>query len=178
MSYWPMVFNFTVKIVFALCFYSCTKNCIKATVPIFALMWIPLHLGGSVFCQGQSLPSNFTFDDYSSPRISIVLCGTPQPTVEGEFIGQKLNILNKTIDSYTHNYTLQLPRLTQISCGKELTVTAIGCNGVIANKTKVFVKNCKYEYYVHVIPALNHFLASFFWKFFMSLKDHLSMCNW
>lgn len=113
-----------------------------------------LHLGGPEFCQG-SLPSNFTFDDNSSPRINIVLCGIPQPTVEGEFFGQKLNVFNMTIDSYTHNYTLQLPRLTQISCGKELTVRAIGYYAVIADKTKVFVKNCKYEYYIHVILALN-----------------------
>ena len=115
-----------------------------------------LHLGWPEFCQG-SLPSNFTFDGNSSPRINIVFCGTPQPTVEGEFTGQKLNILNVTIDSYTHNYTLQLPRLTQISCGKELTVRAIGNNGVIADETKVFLKNCKYVYYVHVILALNLF---------------------
>ena len=134
-----------------------------------------LHLGRPEFCQGN-LPSNFTFDDNSSPRINVVLCGTPQPTVEGEFVGQKLNILYMTIDSYTHNYTLQLPRLNQISCGKELTLTAIGNNGVIDDETKVFVKNCKYEYYVHVILALSLF-SNFFWKFFMSLKGHLSNCN-
>ena len=115
-----------------------------------------LHLGRPEFCHG-SLPSNFTFDDNSSPRVSIVLCGIPQPTVEGVFIGQNLNTLNKTIDSYTHNYTLQLPRLTQISCGKELAVRAIGNSSVIAVETKVFLKNCKYEYYVHVILALNLF---------------------
>ena len=62
-----------------------------------------------------------------------------------------------TIDSYTHNYTLQLQRLNQMSCGKELTLRAIGNNGVIDDETKVFVKNCKYEYYVHVILALNLF---------------------
>ena len=134
-----------------------------------------LHLGRPEFCQGN-LPSNFTFDDNSSPRINVVLCGTPQPTVEGEFVGQKLNIVYMTIDSYTHNYTLQLPRLTQISCGKELIVRAIGNNGTIADETKVFVKNCKYEYYVHVILALSLF-SNFFWKFFMSLKGHLSNCN-
>lgn len=119
-----------------------------------------LHLGRPEFCQG-SLPSNLTFDDNSSPRINIVLCGTPQPTLEGEFIGQKLNIFNMTIDSYTHNYTLQLPKLTQISCGKELKVRAIGNDGVIADETKVFVKNCKYEYCIHVILALNLFLDIF-----------------
>ena len=95
-----------------------------------------LHLGRPEFCQG-SLPSNFSFDDNSSPRINIVLCGTPQPKLEAEFIGQKLNILNITIDSYTRNYTMQLPRLTQIACGKELTVRAIGNDGVITDETKM-----------------------------------------
>lgn len=115
-----------------------------------------LHLGRPEFCQG-SLPSNFSFDDNSSPRINIVLCGTPQPKLEAEFIGQKLYILNITIDSYTRNYTMQLPRLTQIECGKELTVRAIGNDGVITDETKIFVKNCKYEYYLNVIYALSLF---------------------
>ena len=162
LSYQPIVFNFTV--VLALRFCSCTKNYIKATIPFLCVDVNTLHLGEPVFCQGQILPSNFTFDDNSSPRINIVLCGIPQPTVEGEFIGQKVNILNKTIDSYTHNYTLQLPRLTQTSCGKELTVRTIGCNGIIANKTKVFVENCKYD-----TKSMLFLLWIFFNNFFLEI---------
>ena len=106
-----------------------------------------LHLGGPDFCQ-RDLPSNDTFDDSTSPRINIVLCGVPQPVVQAEFIGQKLIALNRTINNYKHNYTLELPRLTQTVCGKELRVTATGHNGTSTKNVQVFVRNCKYDYYV------------------------------
>ena len=131
-----------------------------------------------MFCPGRSLPSNFTFNDNSSPRINILLCGKPQPTVEGEFFSQKLNIFYKMMDSNTHNYTLQLPRLTQISCGKELTVRTIGCNGIIANKAKILVKNCKYELYFNKFflefPHVTKRLLTYFINLF---TVNLSMCN-
>lgn len=105
-----------------------------------------LHLGGPIFCQ-DDYPKDFTFDENYSPRINKTVCGVPAPERQGEFIGQKLNVLNTKVNSYTHNYTLELPRLTQKTCGKELTVKATGCNGLLTEKTKIFVKKCKYEYY-------------------------------
>ena len=115
-----------------------------------------LYLGGPEFCHG-AYPRDFTFDDNDSPRINITLCGVSAPVVQGEFIGQKLNVQNTKINSYTHNYTLELPRLTKKTCGKELTVKTTGCNGLLTEKTKSFVKKCKYDYFVHLILLLSQF---------------------
>ena len=115
-----------------------------------------LHIGGPVFCRGD-FPSNYTADDTTSLRIDIVLCGVPQPEVHADFIDQTLKVVNTTINSYTHNYMVQLPRLTQAKCGKELTVTATGQNRTLTDKTKIFVKNCKYDSYVHLSFTLGHF---------------------
>ena len=104
-----------------------------------------LYLGGPQLFQG-GLPAYYSFDDNSSPKINIIVFGVPQPIVEGEFIYQKLNVLNKSINTYTHNFTLELPQMTQKACGKELTVIATGYNGTLIEKIKVFVENCKYLY--------------------------------
>lgn len=77
--------------------------------------------------------------------------------MQAHFIGQKLDIVNVTINSYTHNFTLQLPQLTQTTCGRELTVKATGFNGTLTDETKIFLRNCKYDYYVHLIIILGHF---------------------
>ena len=108
-------------------------------------MFLFLHLGGPDFCQGR-FPNNFTFDDNSSPRIIITLCGVPQPKVKGEFIGKKINVIDATVNSYTHSFILQLPLLTQTTCGRKLQVTTIGYSGTSTYKTKIFVKNCKCNY--------------------------------
>ena len=95
------------------------------------------------------MPNNDTFDDSSSPRINITLCGVPPPIVVGEFLGLNLTVRSTEVNSYTHNYTLELPPLTQRVCGKELTltatVTATRYNGNLTRKMKIFVKNCKYD---------------------------------
>ena len=104
-----------------------------------------LHLGGPKLCQ-DSFPSNFTFDDNSSPRINVTLCGVPQPVVRGDFIGETLNVQNTTVNDFTHNYTLHLPLLTQLACGKNLTVTANNSiGGILTETTQIFVRNCKYD---------------------------------
>ena len=119
-------------------------------------MFLFLHLGGPDFCQGR-LPNNFTFDDNSSPRSIITLCGVPQPKVKGEFMGQKINVIDATVNSYTHSFILQLPLLTQTACGKELHVTTIGYNRTSTYKTKIFVKNCKCYYYIFLIISWSNF---------------------
>ena len=105
---------------------------------------IVLHLGGPEFCQGV-FPSNFTFNDSSSPEINITLCGVPQPKVEATFAGKEIDFINATVNSYTHTYTLQLPKLSQTLCGELLQVTAKGYSDTLTDKTQIFVKNCKYD---------------------------------
>lgn len=105
-----------------------------------------LNLGGPEVCQ-NSFPGSLTFDASSSPIINVSLCGLPQPDVKAFFLGQMLNIKNETVNSYTHNFTLQLPVLTQLACGRELTIAATGYNGTLSLKIKIRVKNCKYVYF-------------------------------
>ena len=71
--------------------------------------------------------------------------------MQGRFNNQDLLAQNATVNVYTHNYALQLPQLTQKVCGKEFTITSTGYNGTLTHRTKIFVKNCKYDYYVHSI---------------------------
>ena len=92
------------------------------------------------------MQSNYSFDDNSSPRINIILCGLPEPVLKAEFLGRRVNVLNTAVNYYTFRYTLELPRVRQIACGKDLTVTAAGYNGTLTKKTKIFVRNCKSVY--------------------------------
>ena len=134
-----------------------------------------LHLGRPKYCQDY-LQSSYTFDvNDISPTINITLCGVPQPVVEGHFIGKTLIVTSSTVNDYTFNYTLQLPQLEQAACGKELTITAKGYNGTLTNKTKIFVKNCKYFYHScqFSIPVLHHIKLIFFWKTFILQKYNL-----
>ena len=109
-----------------------------------------LIIGGPQFCQGN-FPYNYTTDVNSSPRIDIALCGVPRPIVQAEFIGQKLNVLSTTVNSYIHNYTLEVPQLNPTACGKELIVTITGYNDALTDKIKIYVSNCKYELFVDQI---------------------------
>ena len=52
---------------------------------------------------------------------------------------------------------VELPRLTQAKCGKELTVTATGHNNTLTDEIKIFVKNCKYDSYVYLSFTLGRF---------------------
>ena len=87
-----------------------------------------------------------------------------------KFIDLNVNVTDATINSYTYNYTLLLPQLTQKTCGKELTITATGFGDTqIANKTTIFLKNCKYDYYDYIL-ALNHFQLFFSDQFLENLS--------
>ena len=108
-----------------------------------------LFLGGPELCQGN-FQSNYTFDDNSSPIINVTLCGIPRPVVQVIFIDEKLDVLNTTVNTYTHIYALQIPRLSQRTCGKELTVIATGHNGILTKKTKIFIGSCKYDRYIYL----------------------------
>lgn len=115
-----------------------------------------LHLGGPEFCQG-SLPSNITFDDKGSPKIEITLCGVPVPKVACKFYGRKVSVLNKKINNYTYNFTLELPQLTKKGSGKTLIVTASGQNGTSYQATKIYAENVSLT-----IIFLNACFVSFF----------------
>ena len=117
-------------------------------------MFLFLHLGRPDFCQGR-FQNNFPFVDNSSPRIIITLCGVPQPEVKDEFMGKTINVIDATVNSYTHRFILQLPLLTQTACGRELQVTTIGYSGTSNYKTKIFVKNCKCNYYIYLILSFS-----------------------
>lgn len=77
-----------------------------------------------------------------------------------EFIDANVKVINGTINSFTYNYTVQLPKLTQKTCGKELTITATGFNDTQITITKIFLENCKYYYYDYIV-VLNHFQLFF-----------------
>ena len=86
--------------------------------------------------------------------------------MRGTFAGQKLTVNNVTVNSYTHAFKLQLPRLTQQVCGEELQVTATGYNGTLTDKTKIFVENCKYDYYYSYDNLILVFVYVFVCVFF------------
>ena len=68
--------------------------------------------------------------------------------MKAKFLGLSVNVLNTTLNHYTFNYTLELPRLMQNACGKDLTLTATGNNDTLTTKTKIFVRNCKSDPYI------------------------------
>ena len=90
----------------------------------------------------------------------------PEPVVRAEFDGLKVNVLNTAVNNYTFSYTLELPRVRQIACGKDLTVTATGYNGTLTKKTKIFVRNCK--------SGCCIYLFAFFQVFFGGESFHIT----
>ena len=74
----------------------------------------------------------------------------PEPVLKAEFLGLKVNVLNTAVNNYTYSYTLELPRVRQFACGKDLTVTAAGYNGALTKKTKIFLRNCKSGYCIYL----------------------------
>ena len=61
-------------------------------------------------------------------------------------MGQKINVIDATVNSYTNSFILQLPLLTENTCGRQPQVTTIGYNGTSTCKTKIIVKICKCDY--------------------------------
>ena len=53
-------------------------------------------------------------------------------------MGQKINVIDTTVNSYTNSFILQLPQLIQNACGRELQLTTIVYNGTSTYKTKIF----------------------------------------
>ena len=97
----------------------------------------------------------------------------PEPVLKSEFLGLKVNVLNTAVNNYTFTYTLELPRVRQIACGKDLTIIAAGYSGTLTKKTEIFVKNCKSGYWYYLLL----FFQVFWGKVFTSEKHCLVVCD-
>ena len=97
------------------------------------------------------MQSNYTFGSNVTQVINFTMRGVPAPNVTWTF-----HVVNadygtrEPIDSYIYKYSIQLPNLTQKTCGRKLVVKAIGHN-ITEGETKVFVTDCKYS---HISPYL------------------------
>ena len=101
-----------------------------------------MYLGGPEFLKG--LESNYTFDSNATPVINFTLRGIPAPNVtwwlHKDYTG---NASREQSDSYTNKYLIQLPKLTQKTCGRQLVLKASGHNMTERTAT-MFVADCKY----------------------------------
>ena len=102
-----------------------------------------LYLGGPEFCYGH-LQSSYNFSNNTDQVIRILLCGVPAPVLEWRLHDSAFMPVNRTaINSYTYEYLIKLPPLTQRICGRELVLNASGNKPILENRT-VFLTNCKY----------------------------------
>ena len=72
--------------------------------------------------------------------INRTLCGVPQPAVQAKFIDQEINAA--TVNGYTHNFTLPIPRLTQTSRDKNLKVNGSEHYSTLTDKS-IILKSSK-----------------------------------
>ena len=99
-----------------------------------------LCLGGPEFCQ-EDLQSNYTYGSNNSQVINVILCGVPPPVLHWKFQnGANFVARREPINAYTHKY--MPPKVTQKSCGRELTLLAIG-KTTLERKLFVFLAKCK-----------------------------------
>ena len=92
----------------------------------------------------KDLQSNYSFGSNVTPVINFTLRGVPAPVVTWKLHMEDAgNATREPIDSFTYKYSIELPNITQKTCGRELVLTAIG-NITKDRKTKVFVTDCKY----------------------------------
>ena len=103
-----------------------------------------VYLGGPEICEKVSQP-NYTLNFNVSPVINVVLCGVPAPILHWRFIdGSSAMATRKKIKSYTYKYLIHMPKLTQKTCGRELTLIATG-SVVLKWRKQLFFANCKYQ---------------------------------
>ena len=92
----------------------------------------------------KRLESNYTFGSNVTPVVNFTLRGVPAPNVtwwlHKNYAGY---ISREQIDSYMYEYSIQLPKLTQKTCGRQLVLKASGYNKS-ERTTTVFVTDCKY----------------------------------
>ena len=101
------------------------------------------HLGGPEFCY-EDLQSSYNFSNNVNQEIRITLCGVPAPDLEWRVHGDAfMRARRRAVNSYTYEYLIELPMLTQKICGRELVFNASGNKPILENRT-VFLTNCKY----------------------------------
>ena len=92
----------------------------------------------------KGLESNYTFGSNVTPVVNFTLCGVPAPNVtwwlHKDYTGY---VSREKIDSYIYEYSIQLPKLTQKTCGRQLVLKATGYNMTERTST-AFVTDCKY----------------------------------
>ena len=92
----------------------------------------------------KGLESNYTFGSNVTPVISFTLRGVPAPSVTWLFHKDSAgNASREQSDSYTYEHSIQLPKLTQKTCGRQLVLKASGYN-ITERIATVFVTDCKY----------------------------------
>ena len=112
-----------------------------------------LYLGGPVFCQGD-LQSSYIFGSNVDPHINLTLCCVPPPTVTWSFHGKDGNATRELVGNYTYEYLIQLPRLTQKTCGRELILNVTGLNNT-EKRSQLFLDSCKYRNSLTTVPLLD-----------------------
>ena len=112
----------------------------------------------------KGLESKYTFGSNVSPLINFTLRGEPAPKVTWRLHKDDAgNAAREQSDSYTYEYSIQLPKLTQQTCGRQLVLKASGYN-MIERTTTVFVTDCKYWHHIPDLldESLNFRLSKFF----------------
>ena len=102
-----------------------------------------LYLGGPEFCK-EDLQSSYSFGNVT-PLINVTICGVPAPTLQWRFHNGVVTDADRKAgsNSYTYEYLIQLPRITQRTCGRELWLNATGYNTTVI-RSRVFSTSCKY----------------------------------
>ena len=95
-----------------------------------------------MFCKGD-LQSNYTFGRNASPHINLTLCGVPPPNVTWSFHVKDGIATRELVENDTYEYSIQLPQLTQETCGKELVLNVTGHNST-EKRLRLFLDSCKY----------------------------------
>ena len=101
-----------------------------------------LHLGGPVFCKGD-LQSNYTFGRNVRPSINLTLCGVPPPNVTWSFHGKDGIAKRDITDYYRYEYFVQLPQLTQETCGRNLALNLTGHSSIV-KELQLLLDSCEY----------------------------------
>ena len=92
----------------------------------------------------KGLDYSYTFGSNVTPVINFTLRGEPAPNVTWQLHEDDAgNATREQSDSYKYEYSIQLPKLTQKTCGRQLVLKASGYN-MTERITTVFVTDCKY----------------------------------
>ena len=117
-------------------------HCFGFFIVLFGWPMCSLYLGGPEFCI-DDLRSSYTFGRNVHPLINLTLCGVPPPYVTWRFHEEGGNATSEFINSYTYKHFIQLPQLTQETCGRDLVLNVTGYNST-EKRLRLFLDSCKY----------------------------------